>query len=143
MQKKYSSEDVAQLYRKQSSLLPPDSVDELIRHAARETSPVKSAQRWFVPASIAASIILTVSVVSSFMFGNTAPQGVNKLPMHSMQRIKPAAPEQMIKRIEAFVDNGSIDEARALYRKYRSYYPEHNLNVMMKNKQLVDKITLP
>lgn len=116
------------------NVMPPADVDSYIQKKASDAiaaDNIKKRNRIFIPLSAAASLLIVVGVVLNVaVFNNQSSDqavsaSVHKQPMFMLQRSKPVSADEYVTDINAFLEQGNIEQARMMYKKFVYHYPQH------------------
>ncbi|MDH5423426.1 MAG: hypothetical protein OEY29_00360 [Gammaproteobacteria bacterium] len=124
-----------------STVVPPPEVDDFIlKAAAGKAEKQRKKHKLFIPLSAAASVVIIVTVVlqTGVIRNNSATEidgvVINKQPMYMLQRAKPATADEMIQHVKQLLDEGNIEQARELFIKFKTRYPEYKLRAGLSEK---------
>lgn len=138
---KKNSEDkmiVSEFYKSldsnSDSIAPPESADEIILKASLiKVKRDKKINKYFIPLSIAASLVAVGTVVLQMTVINNQTSQYNDLPlrkqpMYMLQRSKPVSADEMIKSINDLMGEGEVEQAKVLFKRFDLRYPNHDFN---------------
>lgn len=121
------------------SVAPPESVDEIILKASLiKVKRNKKINKYFIPLSIAASLVAIGTIVLQMTVINNQTSQYNDLtlrkqPMYMLQRSKPVSADEMIKSINDLVGKGKTEQAKVLFKRFNLRYPNHDINTDLRN----------
>lgn len=119
-------------------IMPSSNVDAMILKSAEiNSSQFKKRSKHLLPLSIAASIVILltvvsqVSVVTEQTIVGPGELSLHKQPMYILQRSKPATANEMENLMKGLLENGDIEQAQVLLKKLTQRYPDYQLDSSM------------
>ena len=116
------------------SIMPSEKVDAIILKAAVKPNQYKKRNRYFMQLSIAASVVIMVTVALQVTFLKEQLSTENnelsyrKQPMYMLQRSKPVSADEMVGLMTGLLEKGDLEKAKILYKRFKLRYPNHVVN---------------
>lgn len=122
------------------SIMPSEKVDSIILKAAVvNPNQYKKRNRYFIRLSVAASVVIMVTVALQMTVMKEQLSMENnelsyrKQPMYMLQRSKPVSANEMLELMTSLHENGDLEKAKILYKRFKRRYPNHVLDSNLNN----------